>query len=453
MSNPRITVYLPSHNYGRFLADAIESVLRQTVTDWELLIIDDGSTDETSDVMKLYQGHPNISVYRTEKIGLAAVCNFALSHARGRYVIRLDGDDVFDENILLVLGNQLDRDNELALVFPDYYLVDPFGQIFAEERRQRLYSVNHNFDLPPNGACTLVRASVLKEVGGYREDVKAQDGFDLWTKVVSRYKCANVNLPLFYYRRHGNNLTTDSQRILNARRQIKKDAVKDRLEQLRPIVAVIPCRRNFDFITDLWNQHLGSKTLLERDIEVCLSSDLFDQIVVTCDNPDAEEHLSRYNSSRLRFVLRDAQSTIRSASIAPTLHQIAREFDPGFKGTTVLRYTQSPFVTVDTLEEAATSLAMNDADSATGVEEIEQTVFRRTPYGLEILNRRGQVRTDFDMIYRDVRTCVATRNRNFMSGSLLGSKIVSFVVSAAECFFIDSEHKLHIARVMSGDLQ
>jgi CMP-N-acetylneuraminic acid synthetase len=216
---------------------------------------------------------------------------------------------------------------------------------------------------------------------------------------------------------------------------------------------VIPCRRNFDFLTDLWKQNLGRKTLLERDIDVCLSSNLFDRVVVTCDNPEAAHQLERYDDERLRFVLRDAQSTIRSASIVPTLHQIAREIDPEFKGTTVLRYTQSPFVTVDTLEEAATSLAMNDADSATGVEEIEQTVFRRTPYGLEILNKRGQVRTDFDMIYRDVRTCVATRNRNFTNGSLLGSKIVSFIVSAAECFFIDSEHKLHIARVMSGDLR
>jgi CMP-N-acetylneuraminic acid synthetase len=180
---------------------------------------------------------------------------------------------------------------------------------------------------------------------------------------------------------------------------------------------------------------------------------MFDHIVVTSDNPETAEAVHRFSDPRLRFVLRDPKSTIRTASVVSTLEMIARDLDPELKGMTVLRYIQSPFVTVDTLEEAATSLAMNDADSATGVEEIEQTVFRRTPYGLEILNKRGQVRTDFDMIYRDVRTCVATRNRNFTNGSLLGSKIVSFIVSAAECFFIDSEHKLHIARVMSGDLR
>src|SRR5580658_1324469 len=320
---PRFTVYIASRNYGRFLGAAIESVLRQTVDDWELIVIDDGSTDDTAAVMNLYRGHPAISVHRTESIGLPAVGNFALARARGRYVIRLDGDDVFDENILLVLGNVLDRRADVALVFPDYFLVDAFGQVFAHERRQRLYESNHMVDLPPNGACTLVRTAVLREVGGYREDLGAQDGLDLWTKVATRHKCTNVNLPLFYYRRHGTNLTRDVSRIVSARRQIKKDAVKDHLAALRPIIAVIPCRRNFDFVPDLWKQTLGERTLLERDIAVCLSSRLFDHVVVTCDNAEAAESVVRLAEPRLRFVLRDAQSTIRSTSIVPTLERIA----------------------------------------------------------------------------------------------------------------------------------
>lgn len=451
MTDPRITVYVPSRNYGRFLSDAIESVLRQTVDDWELIVIDDGSTDETPDVMNLYRGHPRISLHRTEGVGLAAVCNFALARAKGRYVIRLDGDDIFDENILLVLGNLLDRDPDLALVFPDYYLLDQFGEIYAQERRQRLYSANHTFDLPPNGACTLVRTSVLKDVGGYREDLSAQDGFDLWTKVVSRFKCTNVNLPLFYYRRHGTNLTTDTQRIINARRQIKKDAVRDRLAALRPVIAVIPCRRSFDFVPDLWKQELGGVSLLERDLRVCLSSQLFDHVVVTCDNPEVEEWVRRHDDPRLQFFLRDLQSTIRSATLVPTLEKIARKYDPALNGMTVLRYMQSPFVTVDTLEEAASTLAMSDADSANGVEEIHGQVFRRTRHGIELLNNRGSLRSDFDMIYRDVQTCVAARNRNFVSGSLMGRSTVSFIVSAAECFFIDSEHRLKLARHMTGN--
>lgn len=450
MTDPRITVYVPSRNYGLFLGEAIESVLRQTVDDWELFVIDDGSTDDTSEVMNLYRGHPAIHLIRTESIGLTAVCNLVLEQARGKYVIRLDGDDVFDENILLVLGRMMDRDDALALAFPDYFLVDQFGDVFAQERRNRLYSRSHTFDIPPNGACTMVRTSVLKEVGGYREDLGAQDGFDLWTKIIARYKCANTNLPLFYYRRHGNNLTTDTQRIINARRQIKKDAVREQLVTLRPVIAVIPCRQNFDFVQDVWSQKIGASTLLERNIRVCLSSRVFDHIVVTSDNPETALALSGFKDERLRFVLRDPQSTIRTASIVPTLESIARELDPDLTGITVLRYLQSPFVAVDTMEEAVSTLAMGDADSANGVEELTGQVFRRSRHGIEVINRTGELRSEFDMLYRDAKTCVAARNRNFPSGSLMGRSIASYIVSPAECFFIDSAHTLKLARLMTG---
>lgn len=450
MSKPRITVYIPSHNYGRFLSEAIESVLRQSVKDWELFVIDDGSTDDTAAVMKLYEAHPQIRLFSTEGIGLTAVCNLALSHARGDYIVRLDGDDVFDENMLLVLGHVLDSNPEMALVFPDYYLVDPFGEVYSHERRKKLYVDNHTFDTPPHGACTMIRVSILKDVGGYREDLKAQDGFDLWSKIVERYKSTNVNLPLFYYRQHGNNLTTNSQRIFNARRQIKKDFVRDKLKEKRPVIAVIPCRRNFDFVTDLWNESIGGKTLLEREIEVCLSSDLFNHVVVASDNPATEDTVKKFSDGRLDFMLRDSQSTIRSASIVPTLETIARKVDPELNGITVIRYLQSPFVTVDSIEEAIATLVMSGADSSTAVEEILSQIFRRTRHGMEPVNRQGEFRSDFDLLYRDLLSCVATYNRNFRTGSLTGRSIVSYVMPPAECMNIDTQQKLEIARILAG---
>lgn len=450
MRKPRITVYIPSHNYGRFLSEAIESVLRQSVTDWELFIIDDGSTDDTATIMKLYEAHPQIKLFSTGGIGLTAVCNLALANAQGDYIVRLDGDDVFDENILLVLGHVLESNPEMALVFPDYYLVDPFGEVYSHERRKKLYVDNHTFDTPPHGACTMIRVPVLKEVGGYREDLKAQDGFDLWSKIIQRYKSTNVNLPLFYYRQHGNNLTTNSQRIFNARRQIKKDFVRDTLKDLHPVIAVIPCRRNFDFVADLWNERIGGKTLLEREIEVCLSSDLFNQVIVASDNPLTEKTVKKFSDNRLGFVQRDSQSTIRSASIVPTLEAIAKRFDSQLNGITVIRYLQSPFVTVDSIEEAVATLVMSGADSATAVEEIFSQVFRRTRYGMEPVNRQGDFRSDFDLLYRDLLSCVATYNRNFRTGSLTGRSIVSYVMPPAECMNIDTDQKLEIARIVAG---
>ena len=449
MKMPRVTVYIPSHNYGHFVESAIDSVLRQSFDDWELLVIDDGSTDNTAEVLRLYDGHPQISLHYTPGIGLPSVCNYALARARGEYLIRLDGDDLFDENILLVLVNYLERHPDAALVFPDYYLIDEFGDVYAHEQRQRIYEQNHMLDMPPNGACTLIRKSVLDEIGGYREDLGAQDGFDLWSRICDRHGAGNVNLPLFYYRRHGENLTGNSHRILAARRQIKKDAVREKLASHYPVTAVIPCRRNYDFRKDLWSVEINGRSLLEKDIEVCIASELIDRVVVACDNPDAEDVVRRFNDQRLSFFLREPKTTIRSTNIVPTLKEIVRQFDPQLNGITVLRYIQTPFVTTGVLDEAITTLVMNEADSSWGVELIQRKMFRRTAHGLEPLSRESRFTTDFDMIYRDSKTFSATRNRNLLRGTLSGSAVVCFEVSAAESFFINSEQDLEVAGVLA----
>ena len=72
---PKVSVYVPSHNYGRYLDRAITSVLKQTFDDWELLVIDDGSTDETQEVLTQYQSHPRIRIVEQENKGLTVTNN------------------------------------------------------------------------------------------------------------------------------------------------------------------------------------------------------------------------------------------------------------------------------------------------------------------------------------------------------------------------------------------
>ncbi len=455
MKSPKVSVYIASKNYGKFLGDAIESVLRQTYSDWELLIIDDASTDNTNEVMQLYRESPQVRLFNAGGVGLPAVCNLALREARGEYLIRLDGDDIFEENILHILSNALDRDSNLALVFPDYFLMDEFGEVFSHERRSRVGSANHVFDAPANGACTLIRKKVLEEIGGYREDLGAQDGFDLWSKIIgSTRKFANVNLPLFYYRRHGANLTRDSFRIMNARRAIKRDAIAETMAQHRPFIAVIPCRKFYDFCPDVWKQEIRGKTLLEYSIERCLRSQHFDHIVVACDNIEAQKVMEKYKDPRLSFHLRSSEETIRSRPLATTLEKIVRVLDPALKGLTVVSYVPAPFVSTETLEEALFTLVMNQTDCSIGVEEMRNAhLLKRTAYGLQSLNTpKNELVTDFDRIYRESFTALATKNKNFQNGSLTGPSIVSFIVNSDELHFVDTERNLKIARVISEDM-
>lgn len=449
MSEPRITVYVVSHNYGDFLEEAVESVLRQTVDDWELLLIDDGSSDRTSEIINLYESDERVRTYRTDGIGLPSVCNLAMREARGEYLIRLDGDDVFDENSLLVLRNWLDRHQDQALVFPDYYYINEHGEVFAQERREKLYDRNHMLDLPANGACTMIRKAVLEELGGYREDLGAQDGFDLWSRVLDRYRCGNVNIPLFYYRRHGSNLTNRAHHIMNARQHIKRDAIRDKLDGFRPIIAVIPCRRHYDFHSDAWALDMNGRSLLHHDIEKCLHSPLFDKVVVASDNPDVQSNLHGYEDDRLLFLLRERKETLRSASLTPTLERIARQWDPDFKGICVISYPQAPFVQTSTLEEAVTTLVLNAVDCSMGVEEIKDRLFKREPHGLLPINPPRGLNTDFDSVYREANTALALRTTNIKRGTMLGNAVVHFTVSRRECLFIRSDETYHVAKVLS----
>jgi glycosyltransferase involved in cell wall biosynthesis len=448
---PKVSVYIASHNYGRFLEQAIESVLRQHYLNWELLVIDDGSTDETDEIMRLYASHPKIKTYKTQNIGLPSVANFALSQAMGEYIIRLDGDDIFDENILLVLASYLDANKDCALVFSDYYLVDEGGEVLSHERRHKLSEINHVNDMPPNGACTLVRVEILKSLGGYREDLGAQDGFDLWAKIRNTHDVFNVNLPLFHYRRHGNNLTNKSSHIFAARRTIKRDATENILQTCRPILCVIPCRKNYDFRTDLWASKLGGRSLLHRKIEICLSSNLFNKVIVASDDHDVLDVLGQFSDSRLEFFLRDSSETIRSRSVVNTLKKVSEKYDPTASGITVLSYISSPFASKDSIEESIYTLIFNDADCSLGVVEAKEPIYCRTQFGLKAINQLNTFRTDYDYVYKEANVALATKNINFRSGSLMGPVVVNFLVPAEESFYIDSELKFKIATVIDSN--
>lgn len=450
---PEITVYIPCHNYGPFLKEAVESVFKQSFKDWELLIIDDGSTDNTPGVIKLYEGAPNVRTFRTEGIRLPAVCNLAIREARGKYIIRLDGDDVFDENILLVLHSYLQNHPKTFMVFPDYYLMDQLGNIFSHERRRKLYEEDHILDMPPNGACILARTEVLRELGGYREDLGAQDGFDLWTRVREKYKCGNVNLPLFYYRRHYHNLTGatgESPIIKNARRRIKQDITAEKIRAQRPITGVIPVRRYFDYTENFWAQELGGKTLLEFAIDRMVSSDLFDRIVVTSDTDDVLPVIKKYDDPRLDYHRRSFESTYRTAPLSDLLQEIIPPDPVGDRGVTVVNYVQAPFLTRESMEESIYTLLMADADAAISVEEFaDEHFYVRSAYGLQKMQFHRFQYLDGGMIYRNTNVCSAVKNVNIRKGNLNGPRLAYFTITGLESFFISNDDNFEIAKVIS----
>ncbi len=299
-ATPRVSVYIPCRDYGRFLNQAIASVVAQSFSSWELLLIDDGSTDETGAIVaRSCLDDSRIRSLRHETPrGLPASANAALRRARGAYFIRLDADDHFDENALLVLVTYLDQHPDIALVYPNYVHVDEQGRYLGVEHRKRIGTEAQLLDLPAHGACTMVRRTVLEQVGGYSETQDRQDGYDLWLKVARRYPVANIETPLFFHRHHGPSLSRDEERLLAARRRIKRAAASNGLERagLGRCAAVVLAKNTYEYLPDVVLAPLAGRPLIDYSLDAALEVDAFDVVVVSTDDPRVADYADRYHS-------------------------------------------------------------------------------------------------------------------------------------------------------------
>ena len=269
--SPLVSVYITNYNYERFIRESIESVLAQSLQDFELIIIDDGSTDASRDIIEEYRERPEVTIIYQQNKGLNITNNVAMRVAKGKYLMRLDADDYLVPEALEKMVAPLEADPELGLVFPDYYYVDAEGHITGEERRHNFEKEVSLYDQPAHGACTIIRLSFLKKIGGYNESFTCQDGYDLWLKFIIHYSVKNVNEPLFYYRRHGSNLTTNEERILETRRAIKETFL-DLSNIEGSTLAVIPVRNTKIKGVSIPLYDLGAETLLSLKVKKLLEA-------------------------------------------------------------------------------------------------------------------------------------------------------------------------------------
>jgi glycosyltransferase involved in cell wall biosynthesis len=201
--NPLLTVYITNYNYGMYIQQSVESVLSQTFQDFELFIIDDGSVDNSKEIIEQYRDNPKINIIYQQNKGLNVTNNIAMRASIAKYIMRLDADDFLTPDALEIMVSALENDIDLGLVFPDYYYTNDNGIITGEEIRHDFDKDVSLFDQPAHGACTMIRLENLKMLGGYNESFTCQDGYDLWIKFIMHFKVTNINKPLFYYRRHG----------------------------------------------------------------------------------------------------------------------------------------------------------------------------------------------------------------------------------------------------------
>ncbi len=291
--SPTISVYITNYNYGNFIESAIESVLSQTSSDFELIIIDDGSNDNSKEIIEQYADLDQVIIIYQQNKGLNVTNNIAMRTAKGKYIMRLDADDYLHKDALKIMSSELESDQELGLVFPNYYYVDSDGELLGEEKRHDFQNDVELLDQPAHGACTMIRLDFLKEVGGYNEAYNCQDGYELWVKFIQHYSIKNISKPLFYYRQHGNNLTSDEAKILDTRAKINENFVEQRQHDTSTL-AIIPVRGGNN---DLAFKSLCGNNMLDMKIQKALGSKNIRKVIVTSPDENVQQLVDEFEFS------------------------------------------------------------------------------------------------------------------------------------------------------------
>lgn len=214
---PKVSVVIPAYNTASYLAEAIESVLHQTYQDFEILAIDDGSTDDTAKVASSYA--PRVKLIKKKNGGPASARNVGMQQAIGEYIAFLDSDDTWVQDKLAEQVELLERNQGIGLVYGEAQM---FRQI--EGRRQMGETIGHtqsptlksllfgNF-IPAQ--TVLFRRVCLERIGYMKESVTlpVAEDFEFWLRFAKHYSLFGINRTLAYYRIHENNLLGSGQDI------------------------------------------------------------------------------------------------------------------------------------------------------------------------------------------------------------------------------------------------
>lgn len=222
MSAKCVSVVIPAYNAQEYLQQAIESVLAQTYRHYEILVVDDGSTDDTAVIAQRF-GEAVRYIYQPNR-GLSAARNTAIRHASADTIALLDADDLWEPTFLATMVPYLERHPDAAAVYCGFRYIDSTGQIVGVPIMRVVPPAAFYQTLICEGnwlapCSVLFRKGLAETVGLFDESLRAVEDTDLWAKLSATHEFWGQPETLVRYRRHGNNMTKDPQRMVTANYQ------------------------------------------------------------------------------------------------------------------------------------------------------------------------------------------------------------------------------------------
>jgi Glycosyltransferases involved in cell wall biogenesis len=211
MKRLKVSVIIPTYNRAHYLGTAVRSVLNQNFNDFELIIVDDGSDDDTQHLVQSFRDGRLRYIYREHR-GISAAMNAGLRAARGDYIARLDSDDVWLPDMLGVEVEVLDARPEIGLVYAKAQAMDKDCNLLPDTRGAPGHYPGGSFRsmLVMDFTCNItivVRRSCFGSVGLYDESLNVNEDWDMWLRVSVHYRFAFVDRVVARFRYHDGNTT------------------------------------------------------------------------------------------------------------------------------------------------------------------------------------------------------------------------------------------------------
>lgn len=204
--SPCISVVLPTYNQAEYLPQALDGILNQTCRDYELIVVNDGSTDDTPRILDEYQQGYDFTVIHQENQKLPRALNTGFRMARGQYLTWTSSDNVMLPHMLEMLADALDCYPQVGLVYADWEVIDEHGQVIGVVQtldfdRYLLMRVNYI------NACFLYRRACQDAVGLYDPEYIYAEDWEYWLRISSSFEMMRVPQVLYQYRIHDSSLT------------------------------------------------------------------------------------------------------------------------------------------------------------------------------------------------------------------------------------------------------
>ena len=215
VGTPTVTVVVPSYNNARYIGQTLDSIAAQTFTDYEVIVVNDGSADR-EELERVLESHALPIVYISqENKGVSAARNAAIRIARGEFYAQLDADDQWTPDYLEVQLGILRENNDVTLVYPNARIVGDAAPIELEFMKVSPSEGDVTFESLVRQRCTVLtcvtaRMSAIREAGMFDESLRSCEDFDLWLRIVKQGgKIVYHRRILALYRRHQGSLSSD----------------------------------------------------------------------------------------------------------------------------------------------------------------------------------------------------------------------------------------------------